>query len=136
LISKELTDKQKYIDHWKNQATEDWKGADLLFAGKHYSLALFISHLVIEKICKALWIRDNVSDTPPKTHNLLYLLSKTRVFIPENIGLLIHDANRFQIEGRYEEYRLEIESLITEEFASQNFNSFKIIFTWIIKELE
>jgi AbiV family abortive infection protein len=71
--------KKQHIDYWVDQSGDDWETAQILFKNKKYLHALFWSHLVLEKLCKALWIAHNTENTPPRTHNLIYLLSKTNL---------------------------------------------------------
>lgn len=51
--------KEEYISFWLSQAEDDWAAVDTLFQGKNYLQSLFFAHLVIEKICKAIWIKHN-----------------------------------------------------------------------------
>jgi len=71
--------KQEHIDFWIEQAEDDWDAVGTLFKGKNYLQSLFFAHLVIEKLCKAIWIKHNQENVPPRTHNLIYLLSFTPV---------------------------------------------------------
>lgn len=130
-----MTEKEKHVQHWVRQAEENWSGADLLFRGGHYSLSLFICHLVIEKYCKALWIRDNEPNTPPKIHNLLKILAATSVTVSSENKELLLRANQFQIEGRYEEDRNLLERTITAELAQGAIENFKTLKEWISKEV-
>jgi len=69
--------KSEYIAHWVNQSKDDLDSAVLLLEGKKYLLSLFFLHLSLEKVCKAQWIKTNEDNVPPKTHNLIFLLSQT-----------------------------------------------------------
>lgn len=40
-------------------AERDWASVGLLFEGNQYVHTLFFCHLVIEKLLKAHWVRDN-----------------------------------------------------------------------------
>ena len=71
--------KQEHITFWIEQAGDDWIAVDTLFKGKMYLQSLFFAHLVIEKVCKAFWIKHNKENVPPRTHNLIYLLSSTPI---------------------------------------------------------
>jgi HEPN domain-containing protein len=71
--------KEHHIEFWIEQAEDDWKAVSSLFNGKNYLQSLFFTHLVIEKLCKSTWIKYNTENVPPRTHNLIYLLSATPV---------------------------------------------------------
>ncbi len=51
--------KQDYSAYWKTSAAKDWKRVNLLFRHRDYVFALHCAHLVLEKLCKAHWIKDN-----------------------------------------------------------------------------
>lgn len=51
--------KQDYINFWIEQAEDDGTAVDTLFKGKNFMQSLFFAHLVIEKLCKSLWIKYN-----------------------------------------------------------------------------
>ena len=75
--------KGAHIKFWLEQAEDDWSAVDTLFKGKKYLQSLFFAHLVIEKLCKSVWIKYNEGNVPPKTHNLIYLLSSTTIEITD-----------------------------------------------------
>lgn len=62
--------KDEHIKYWVDTAKKDWKTVQNMFGTKDYLPALFFSHLVLEKLCKAHWVKDNHGNTPPKIHNL------------------------------------------------------------------
>ncbi len=55
-----LVGKKEIIAHWTLTSGRDWKSALALFEAGQYIHALFFCHLVIEKLLKAHWTRDNV----------------------------------------------------------------------------
>jgi HEPN domain-containing protein len=111
-------EKQEHIRYWIQQSADDWEAVHTLFHGGKNMQALFFAHLVIEKLCKALWIKDNDSNFPPRTHNLNYLLSQTSIKLSEQYGELLLTLNRFQLEGRYPEYISQVHRLCSDAFTS------------------
>ena len=69
-------DKLAHIDYWITGALDDEDTMQVLFASKKYVHVLFFGHLMIEKFCKAIWVKNNETNVPPKTHNLMKLLRK------------------------------------------------------------
>lgn len=65
--------------------------------------ALFFGHLYIEKISKALWIKNNEENYPPKIHNILSLLKQANITLDDEQQLFLLKLNQYQIEGRYPE---------------------------------
>jgi HEPN domain-containing protein len=71
--------KIEHINFWMDQADDDWSAVDTLFKGRNYLQSLFFAHLVVEKLCKALWILHNQENIPPRMHNLIQLLNATPI---------------------------------------------------------
>lgn len=49
----------KHISYWVKSAENDWEVLLYLLKGKKYVYALFFWHLYLEKLCKALWVKQN-----------------------------------------------------------------------------
>lgn len=96
--------KLEYIKYWKDTSANDWKAVRQLFNGKNYIQALFFSHLVLEKLIKAHWVKDNAADHPPRTHNLVALILKTKAVLSNEDLQFLARMNDFQLEGRYPDY--------------------------------
>ena len=62
-------------EEWLKQADYDMDTADVMFNNGRYFYAVFMCHLSIEKALKGLYIKT-LNHVPPKTHNLLYLLTQ------------------------------------------------------------
>lgn len=93
--------KQDHIDYWTDLAARDWEVAQDLFAAKRYVYCLFLAHLTIEKLSKAVWVQDNVDNTPPRTHNIIRLLDATTFVRTPDQTVLAATLNNFQLESRY-----------------------------------
>ena len=72
-----MINKFKPADEWLRQAEYDLETALAMFDSARYIYTVFMCHLSIEKGLKAIY-SECYSDNPPKTHNLLYLLTKIR----------------------------------------------------------
>lgn len=96
--------KQDHIDYWVTTADKDWKAIKRMVEVKTYVHALFFMHLVLEKLIKAHWVKDNEGNNPPRTHNLILLMHKTRLALTEEEMNLLTVMNQFQLEGRYPDY--------------------------------
>ena len=82
-------DKQAHIDYWIVSAKDDEDTMQILFASKKYVHALFFGHSMIEKICKALWVKNHESNVPPKTHNIETILKQSNIALADDNLLLI-----------------------------------------------
>ncbi len=128
--------KQDYINFWIEQADDDWNAVDTLLNGQKYLQSLFFAHLVIEKLCKALWINYHQENVPPRTHNLNYLLSSTPIEITEERSEFMLSLNRFQLEGRYPDYLTKMHNICTEQFTKSMLKSTNQLRLWLLEKLQ
>ncbi|QDA60461.1 HEPN domain-containing protein [Hymenobacter jejuensis] len=96
--------KQEHVAYWKETAEQDWSSAQVLFGAGNYLNSLFLAHLVIEKLSKALWVQENTDDYPPRIHNIIRLLAATSYALNPAETVLVAELNQFQMEGRYPDY--------------------------------
>ena len=61
---------------------------------------LFIGHLVLEKVLKALYIKNNRNQVPPKIHNLVKLAEISHLEPDSERALILDRINDFNIEVR------------------------------------
>ncbi len=86
---------------------------------------LFCVHLSIEKLSKALWVKENQNNYPPRIHEIKYLLADTS-FVPDpEQSLFIDNLQKYQIEGRYPDYKKLIYSYTTLDYTNELLNSAK-----------
>jgi HEPN domain-containing protein len=89
--------KEQHINYWINTAEDDWESVELLFVGKKYLQSLFWAHLVLEKLAKAHWVKNNDGNIPPKIHDLIVLLKRANVDLGEEKIKFLNDYNAFQL---------------------------------------
>ena len=131
-----MKSKQDHIKYWIEQADDDWEAVETLYAGKKYLQSLFFTHLVIEKICKSLWIKYNDGNIPPRTHNLIYILSKTKIELSETESEFLLNLNRFQLEGRYPDYMTKMYKICNKDFTKTIIDKSKDLKTCLLKKLQ
>ena len=110
-------DAEKQIEYWRKGSAIDWAtAARWMEHGHDLHWALFIMHLSVEKALKAVYAKAN-RKVPPKTHNLIYLARESGMKPTEEQEDLMDEANQFNLEGRYPEYRTQLHELATLEFT-------------------
>jgi HEPN domain-containing protein len=65
-------DAQKIINHWIETSDSDFQTMQTLYQSKKYNWALFLGHITIEKLLKALYVK-RFERHAPFTHNLYRL---------------------------------------------------------------
>lgn len=127
--------KEDHIDHWKKTAEKDWKAAQHLFKSRDYVQSLFFTHLVLEKLCKAHWIKVHESNHPVRIHNLQYLLEKAKISTNEEQKSFLKKINSFQLEGRYPDYQTDIYKICNKKFTEEIIKQANEIRLWLLKAL-
>ena len=82
---------------------QDIETASILIGAKKYLEGLFFCHLSIEKIIKALVVKET-ENIPPRSHDLFYLADLAKIKITESQYNFIKILMRYQLEGRYPEF--------------------------------
>ncbi len=96
--------KEEHITHWLTTSEDDELSMLSLFKDGRYTHSLFFGHLYLEKICKALWIKNNIGNTPPFIHNLVKLLNGINTGLSSDDILFLNKLNEYQLSGRYPDY--------------------------------
>jgi HEPN domain-containing protein len=131
-----MTDKEKQMTYWVSTAIDDLESIDFLFNGKKYVQALFFAHLSLEKILKALWVKGNENNFPPKTHNLTYLYENSKITLTDEQTDFLQIMNVYQIEGRYPDYISMLHNTTTKEKAETIIYQSKKIFQCLQEKLQ
>lgn len=90
----------KQPSEWMNQADYDMDTADVMYQGGRYIYTVFMCHLAIEKALKGLYART-LDENPPNTHNLIFLVEKMRLELPEDMYDFVSTLSGVSIPTRY-----------------------------------
>ena len=108
------------MNYWIENSNRDYESMKKNFETKQYTWALFIGHLTIEKLFKALYAKINTDNPyPPKIHNLNILAEKCNIKLDEKRTRILMTCNSFNISARYEDYKNEFYERCTEEYSSE-----------------
>jgi len=127
--------KQKeQMDYWIKSAEDDIPVMEHLLSSGDYLWSLFIGHLILEKMLKALVIRSSGQDAP-FIHNLLHLARQTGLSLtPVQENLLI-EMMRFHIEARYPTYKEQMRKIATKKFTAYKVKQIKEMTQWLKKQV-
>ncbi len=121
---------EKLIDYWVNTSEKDFKTMQDLYKTKNNTWSLFMGHLALEKLAKALYVKK-VDDYPPLIHDLRRLLEKAGIEVDADRVMFLDSITRFNIRARYDDYKQSFYSLCTDEFTSEWIQNIKDCRTWI-----
>ncbi|HNQ83554.1 MAG TPA: HEPN domain-containing protein [Bacteroidales bacterium] len=122
--------RNKLIHYWIDGSDEDFDTMLTLFDSKRYSWALFIGHLMLEKLFKAYFVKMN-SDYPPYIHNLLRLAELSGLLLTQDQKERLLTITAFKINARYDDYKTSFKLKCTPEFTARWLDELKEIRTWI-----
>ena len=109
--------KQEHINWWIEEAYRNWQTAIFNRDGKQNVFSLFAFHLCVEKLLKAVWIKDNTDNFPPRTHDLTKIYNETDLDLDNKWYALLVIVSEWNIEGRYPDYKLKIYKRATDEYV-------------------
>jgi HEPN domain-containing protein len=127
--------KDKNIEYWINQSKMDWDRAYFIIEKEDFVFGLFCVHLSLEKICKAIWVKQNNEKYPPRSHDLKYLLADTDIELTASQSRFIDDIQRYQIEGRYPDYKQLIYKYTTKELTDEFLTKANDLRECLLKEI-
>jgi HEPN domain-containing protein len=104
---------------------------DDMYKTKHFDWALFMGHLSIEKLLKALYLKNTVENHPPLIHDLRRLAEKSNLTLTEDQQILLDTISRFNIRTRYDDYKQSFYKLCTIEFTNEWIAKINECRTWI-----
>jgi len=99
----------KQTQNWLKMVNYDLVTAKNMLTTGRYLYVVFMCHLAIEKALKAI-ISEETNKIPPKTHDLIYLLSKGKLELSSDLVDFVGIMNNVSIVTRYPE---DLRRLIT-----------------------
>ncbi len=120
------------MKYWFESANRDYETMQVLYENKKNTWCLFIGHLVIEKLLKGLYAKNN-PDNPiaPKIHNLILLSQKAHLEVPNEVREKIQIINTFNISARYDDYKRSFDEKCTDEFTKKQVENIKEVQKWL-----
>lgn len=110
--------KEEIIQFWINSSDRDYLTMMHLFKAGDFMWALFIGHLVIEKLLKAYYIQKR-DESYPLVHNLLRIAEKSGMSLNEEQQVFLSTVTGFNIQSRYDDYKQSFYKKCTKEFTSE-----------------
>lgn len=89
----------KQTEEWFKQAEYDLGTAEAMFRSRRYIYTVFMCHLCLEKALKGLLAGQG--QTPLKSHDLVFLIDKIGVGIPEQHAEFLEMLNEVSVPTRY-----------------------------------
>jgi HEPN domain-containing protein len=123
-------DINKIVKHWLETSEDDYNAMLVLFNSKTYHWALFMGHIVIEKLLKAYYVKERKAHAP-FTHNLYRLAELSGLELSEEHTEWLYRITTFNLNARYDDYKKEFYSMCTVSFTEEWINKIKSLQQWI-----
>jgi HEPN domain-containing protein len=111
---------KQIIRNWLLKAEKDVETAQDLSRLKHYDWSLFIWHLALEKILKAKLIAQDI---------------ETKIVLSPLQFKQLNEITTFNIEARYDDYKLSFYTKATEEYAKKWSKICEVLYIFFKKDL-
>lgn len=127
-------DVKKTVKYRTDGAEYDLDVSEALFEQKKYPYALFIGHLALEKILKALVVKKTKQHAP-YTHSLPLLAQKTGLELSKVTVKRLGRFMEFHFEARYPEEQKKFYKKCTKKFASKCLEEIREVYGWFNEKL-
>jgi HEPN domain-containing protein len=116
--------------NWMDSSEYDFTTAEHMLQTSRYIYVVFMCHLAIEKLLKAI-LHEVTGSLPPKTHDLIYLLKLADVEMPDHLLVFVGKINSASIVTRYPEDLSRILSAYPATVARDYFNQSREVLEWL-----
>ena len=124
----------KIVLHWTSTSDADFKTMLNLYDSKDYHWALFMGHLVIEKLLKGKIVK-NTHQHAPFSHDLRKLRLVSGLELDDEKVNWLDTITTFNLNARYDDYKQEFYRKCTKDFTSHWIENIKTLRLWIKEKL-
>ena len=126
---------EKHVAYWISQSDDDLVVAESMLEKGHYTWSLFIGHLVLEKLLKAIYVREH-QKIAPRIHDLVKLAKSTSLNMNDEQLVFLSEVSDFNMEGRYPDEKNQFSRKCNREFAEDYLRRIKEMRAWLKKQIE
>ncbi len=122
------------IKFWIEDSDDDLETMFAMYESKRYTWSLFIGHLMIEKLLKALFIKEK-SVYPPFIHNILNLAERSELKLSDDRKEQLITITAFNINAQYDDYKTSFKNRCTSNFTEEWIYKLNELRLWIKKSI-
>ncbi len=125
---------KKDIENWLLSSEYDLETAEHMFSSRRYIYTVFMCHLALEKALKGK-VLEVTQKTPPRTHDLLYLVELAKLTPTKEIEEFIVEISNLSVVTRYPSDFQRIYKDFSRQRANYILQRSKEVFKWIKKSI-
>jgi HEPN domain-containing protein len=122
------------VKHWIETSDGDFATMEALLAAKQNSWALFLGHLVLEKLLKAYYVKQH-SRQAPLWHDLVRIAQRGEIVLTDEQIKWLDVITQFNINARYDDYKRRFSARCTTEYTAEWSEKIKQLRVWIKERL-
>jgi HEPN domain-containing protein len=122
--------------NWIASSNYDMQTAKAMSETGRYLYVVFICHLAMEKMLKALLSQKYPQDIPPKIHNLITLAQKAGIKPPDNLKDFFLRIDNVSVVTRYPEDMRALAKDFNKESAKLILSETRKILKWLKQNLK
>lgn len=126
---------QNIILYWFKTARHNYDTMLSLFKTERYADCLFFGHLLLEKILKALVVKETKKQAP-FIHDLVRLQETAKLELLAEEIFLLNKVNDFNIRTRYPDYKLKFYKMCTKQYAEEHLNKITSLYKKLCQNLK
>jgi HEPN domain-containing protein len=126
--------KDEYIAYWLAESDKDLAVMESLFASGHYTWALFVGHLALEKVLKAMYVKQ-VEVQVPRVHHLLKIARDCGLQLTSDQEDFLLEVTTYNLKGRYPDYKQSFSRKATSEFTAKRIVQIKEMQQWLKEQM-
>lgn len=130
----EIVNREKIIQYWVLSSGRNYSTMQNLLKTEDNDWALFLGHLVLEKLLKANYVK-RMGTHAIFTHDLIRLSKKMKLELTDEYEDWLDDITTFNLNARYDSYKQDFKALCTKAFTDSWIIRIEILRLWLIKEL-
>jgi len=124
--------KIELVEYWVSGAEMDESTFQNLIGSKDNHWALFMGHIVIEKLLKALVVQNSDEEIiVPRSHDLLLLAKKACLTLNEREEDLLDLISTFHMNARYPDYKRAFYKKCTNEYTGERAKEIMEVIVWL-----
>jgi HEPN domain-containing protein len=122
--------RDEQIAYWIEESDRDTAVMRSLFENRHYTWALFVGHLVLEKLLKALYVK-NIGLQVPRIHNLLKIARICGLQMSDEHEDFLLEVTTYNIKTRYPDFKKSFQRKANEEFTMDRIARIEEMQKWL-----
>lgn len=126
----------RVVKNWEATSNYDLRTAEAMYKAGRYLYVVFMCHLAIEKMLKAILSQKDPEETPPKIHNLIHLAQKTGLALPDPLRDFFQRIDNVSVATRYPEDLRLLSKEFNQETAKRMLSETKRLIKWLKQQLK